>query len=68
LASRWLYAAFRAVSSEAAILTVMHWGAGACHASLLAKAFGVAATKAANPRFFEKFYFFENFVPQIPDN
>ncbi|HMF80228.1 MAG TPA: hypothetical protein VK562_02410 [Candidatus Acidoferrum sp.] len=46
----------------------MHWGAGACHASLLAKAFGVAATKAANPRFFEKFYFFENFVPQIPDN
>src|SRR5439155_16010437 len=29
-----------------------------CHASLLAKAFGVAATKAANPRFFEKISFF----------
>jgi len=38
----------------------MHWGAGACHA--------VAATKADNPRFFEKIHFFENFVPQLPDN
>ncbi|HEX3619408.1 MAG TPA: hypothetical protein VHU16_03475 [Candidatus Udaeobacter sp.] len=45
----------------------MHWGAAACHASLLAKAFGVAATKADNPRFLKKFHFFANFVPDFPD-
>jgi hypothetical protein len=36
----------------------MHRDAAACHASLLAKAFGVAPMKAANPRFFEKSSFF----------
>jgi hypothetical protein len=46
----------------------MHRDAAARHASLLAKAFGVAATKAANRRFSEKISFFENFVPQIPNN
>ena len=60
-----------AVFSEAATLPLIHRDAGVCHAVLSRP----SLTRRRKPRrkpvirgFLKKFHFFENFVPQIPEN